>query len=88
MSQVLIWKKLLKNLKKLLEKIFLKEEKNDFDLMFDTEMNYLEIEDASYEIEELLLNLTEEFLKEKLKIIINEIKKQKKKMTKKKWKNF
>ncbi|MEK7652432.1 MAG: DNA primase [Patescibacteria group bacterium] len=86
---LILWQKSLNepsvNLEEVIKKFeeivgedFLKEEKNDFDLMFDTEMNYLEIEDASYEIEELLLNLTEEFLKEKLKIIINEIKKAEK----------
>ena len=57
----------IKKFEEIVGEDFLKEEKNDFDLMFDTEMNYLEIEDASYEIEELLLNLTEEFFKRKTK---------------------
>ncbi|MBU3968832.1 DNA primase [Patescibacteria group bacterium] len=51
---------------------------DDYDLMFDTEMNYLEKEDASYEIEELLLNLAGELLKEKLKITTSEMKKAEK----------
>ncbi|TSD03096.1 MAG: DNA primase [Parcubacteria group bacterium Athens0714_16] len=86
---LILWQKSLNepsvNLEEIIKKFeeivgedFLKEEKNDYDLMFDMEMNYLEIEDASYEIEELLLNLTEEFLKEKLKITVNEMKKAEK----------
>lgn len=78
---------IIKKIEELVGEDFLKEDlstisehvgENDYDLMFDTEMNYLETEDASYEIEELFLNLSEEFLKEKLKMTVNEMKKAEK----------
>ena len=83
---LILWQKSLQEPSVNLEKITKKFEgmvgedilKDDYSLMFDAEMNYLEIEDASYEIEELLLNLAEEFLKEKLKITTNEMKKAEK----------
>ncbi|MFA5838892.1 MAG: DNA primase [Candidatus Paceibacterota bacterium] len=73
-------KKISSRIEKILgENIFDKtNEKNDLDLIFDAEMNYLNIQNILHELEELILLLEEETLKEKLKQVMNDMKKAEK----------
>lgn len=73
-------KKVSNRIEKILgENIFDKtNEKDDLDLIFDAEMNYLNIQNILHELEELILLLEEETLKEKLKQAMNDMKKAEK----------
>jgi len=80
----------LKDIKARFEKVTgeIYKKNRDYDIIFDAEMNYLNVYNVSYEIEELFLRLEEELLKEELKNAINNMKKAEKENDTKKVEKF